>query len=193
MTLLLAALSAQTPAPRAAEPGAWALAQLRVASTPLERFPAAERSAAFSLLKPYLGPLFQGDSSGQLNQAMRSFRGERITLAGNPALVVQPTGSDLCGGTGNCSFWIIDARHRRVVLNADGIQSFALSPTQPGGMPYIITSTHSSSFEQERIRWQFQGSSYRRADCATVDTANETGQPYATPRITPHPCPIEGT
>ncbi len=162
------------------------------ASTPLERFLPAERTVALSLLKPYLGPLVQGESSEELNHMMRYFRAERLTLAGSPALVVQPSGSDFCGSSGNCSFWIVDVRHRRVILNAVGIQSFAVSAHRPGGMPEIITSSHASTYEQERVRWQFQGTSYQRDSCATVDTANDDGQPYPTPRITPHLCSPEG-
>ena len=63
----------------------------RSTSMPLERFPPAERAVVLSLLKPYLGPLFQGESSEQLNHAMRSFRAERIKIfetleRENPAL-----------------------------------------------------------------------------------------------------------
>ncbi|HXS13329.1 MAG TPA: hypothetical protein VN734_11545 [Acidobacteriaceae bacterium] len=192
VTLLLAVLSAQTAAPHRSEPTAWPLTHLHETSTLLERFPPAERSIALSLLKPDLGPLVQGESSQQLNGLMRSFRAERLTLAGNQALAVQPSGNELCGATGNCSFWIVDLRHRHVVLNAVGIQSFAVSAARPGGMPDIITSSHASAYEQERIRWQFQGSSYERESCATVNTANDDGQPYPTPRITAHPCSTEG-
>jgi hypothetical protein len=123
---------------------------------------------------------------------MRSFRAERLSSAGGSALVVQPSGNELCGATGNCSFWIVDLRHRRVVLNAVGIQSFAVTPSRPGGMPEIVTSSHASAYEQELIRWRFQGSSYQRESCATVDMANDDGQPYPTPKVTPHPCPTEG-
>ena len=192
MTLLLATLSAQAAAPRASEPANWELTNLHITSMSLERIPPAERSVVLSLLKPYLGPLFQGDSPGQLNQVMRSFRAERITLAGGPALVIQPSGNELCGATGNCSFWIVDVRKRRIVLNAVGIQSFAVRSARPGTMPQIITSSRASAYEQERIRWQFQGSSYGRASCATIDSASDDGQPYPTPKVTPHPCPNEG-
>lgn len=123
---------------------------------------------------------------------MRTFRAERLTLAGSPALVVQPSGSELCGATGNCSFWIVDLRHRRVVLNAVSIQSFAVSAARTGSMPEIVTSSHASAYEHERIRWQFQGSSYQRESCATVNTATDDGQPYPAPKVASHPCPTEG-
>jgi hypothetical protein len=190
--LLLAIMPAQAAAPHAAEPGAWALTNTRQPSMPLERLPAAERSVVLSLIKPYLGPLVQGESSEELNHMMRSFRAERITSGGASAVVVQPSGSELCAPTGNCSFWIVDLRHRRVVLNAVGIQGFAVSASRPGGMPEIITSSHASAYEQERIRWQFQGASYERQSCATIDTATDDGQPYPTPKVTPHPCSLEG-
>lgn len=192
ITLLLAVLSAQTTGPHASEAGAWPLTPLHETVTPLVKFPPADRSIALSLLKPYLGPLFQGESSEQLKQGMRTFRAERINLAGSPALIVQPSGSELCGATGNCSFWIVDLRHRRVVLNAVGIQSFAVTAARPGAMPEIITSSHASASEQERIRWQFQGSSYQRESCATLNTAGDDGQPYPTPKVTIHPCPTQG-
>lgn len=192
IALLLAAFSTQKAATQATESTAWPLTHLHETSVALERIPPAERSAALSLLKPYLGPMYQGDSTEQLNQAIRSFRAERVTLAGSPALVVQPSGSELCGATGNCSFWIVDLRHRRVVLNAEGIQSYSVSPARPGAMPDIITSSHASATEQELIRWQFLGSSYHRESCATVNSASDDGQPYPTPKITPHPCDTEG-
>lgn len=123
---------------------------------------------------------------------MHSFRAERLTLAGGAALVVQPSGDELCGASGNCSLWVIDLRHRRVVLNAIGIQGFAISPRRQGVMPDIITGSHASATEHDLIRWQFQGSSYRRQDCADVTSADDDGHPYPTPKITEYPCPTEG-
>jgi hypothetical protein len=192
IALLLAAFSAQAAAPRSSAPGDWPLTQLHEASTPLERISPADRSVSLSLLKPYLGPLFQGESSQEMNQAIRSFRAERLTLNGIAALAVQPSGSELCGATGNCSFWIVDLRHRRIVLNAIGVQSFAARSKRPGMMPEIITSSHASAFEHELTLWRVQGSSYRQESCATVDSANDDGQTYPTPKVTPHPCPTEG-
>ena len=192
MTFLVAMLSAQAAASHASQANAWPLVATHEASTSLERLPPPQRSIVLPLLKPYLGPLVQGESSEEINRTMRSFRAERLNLAGSPAVAVQPSGSELCGATGNCSFWVVDLRHRRVVLNAVGVQSFALSPAAAAAMPQIITSSHASSHEQERIRWQFQGSTYQRESCATVDTASDDGQPYPTPKITPHPCDPEG-
>ena len=192
IALLLAVLSAQTAAPHASEASAWPLTPLHQTSTLLEGFPPSQRSVALSLLKPYLGPLFQGESPGELKRVMSTFRAERINLAGSPSLIVQPSGSELCGATGNCAFWIVDLRHRRVVLNAVGIRSFAILPTRSGGMPVIITGGHASAFEEGLTRWHFQGSSYHYNDCATVTSANNDGQPYPTPKIKSYPCDTEG-
>lgn len=127
-----------------------------------------------------------------MNEVIHSFRAERLTLAGSTALVVQPTGNELCGVSGNCSFWIIDLRHRRVLLNAIGIQSYSVSSTRAGGMPDIITASHASALEHELVRWHFQGSSYEREDCATATYASDDGQPHPAPKITSHPCEAEG-
>jgi hypothetical protein len=154
--------------------------------------PPAQRSIVLSLLKPYLGPLVQGESPEEINRMIRSFRAERLTLDGSPAVAVQPSGRELCGATGNCSFWIVDLRHRRVLLNAIGIRTFAVSSTQRGSMPDVITGSHASTYEEEDIRWHFRGSSYERGECATVTSANGDGQPYPTPKIAPHPCDPEG-
>jgi len=190
--LLLAVLSGQTTAPHTAESSAWPLAETHQTSTTIERLPPGQRSVVLPLLKPYLGPLVQGESSEEINRMMGSFRAERLNLASAPGLIVQPTGSELCGASGNCSFWVVDLRHHRVVLNTVGVQSFAISTARATAMPAIITSSHASTYEQERIRWQFQGSSYQQESCATINTATDDGKPYPTPKVTPHPCPIEG-
>ncbi len=192
MTLLVAMLSAQAAATHTSDANAWPLVATHEASASLERLPPAQRSIVLPLLKPYLGPLVQGESSEEINGIMRSFRAERVSLANAPGLVIQPSGRELCGATGNCSFWVVDLRHRRVVLNAVGVQSFAISPAAAAAMPEIITSSRASAYEQERIRWQFQSSSYERESCATINTAADDGQPYPAPRVTPHPCPSEG-
>lgn len=144
------------------------------------------------LLRPELGPLFQGDATSVLDQQIRSFRAERLNLGGSSAVVVQPGGGDLCGATGNCSFWVIDLSHRRVILRADGVQGYAVDPAKPHSVPDIITATHESATEYEKIRWVFLNGRYERQSCATVSYADESGTQLPQPKITPHPCSPEG-
>ena len=176
----------------AAQAVAWPAVRLHETSGGLTRLPPADRAIAQRLLRSQLGPLFQDESVVQINKAIQSFRVERLSLDGTPALAVQPSDGDLCGATGNCSFWIIDLRQRRIVLRSDGVQQFAVVQSSKRGFPDVITSTHDSATESELIRWRFAGASYEPADCATKDYADPIGNPLPQPKITPHPCDPEG-
>ncbi|HTV08731.1 MAG TPA: hypothetical protein VMD97_06795 [Candidatus Aquilonibacter sp.] len=176
----------------AAQAIAWPAVRLHQTTGGFTRLPPAERAIAEHLLRPQLGPLFQGEGASQLNDAIRSFRAERLNLGGTPALAVQPTGENLCGSGGNCSFWIIDLRQRRIVLHAEGVQQFGVEPGSKRGLPNIITRTHESATDGDLIRWRFTNGSYESADCATEDNADADGNPLSQPKITPHPCDPEG-
>lgn len=176
----------------AAQTVAWPAVRLHETTGGFTRLPPAERTIAERLLRPELGPLFQGEGSGQLNNAIQSFRAERLSLGGAPALAVQPNGENLCGATGNCSFWIIDLHRNRIVLRSDGVQQFAVEQTPKHGFPDIITATHDSATESDLIRWHFTGASYEPAECAMRDDADSNGNPLAEPKITAHPCDAEG-
>lgn len=176
----------------AAQVVAWPAIRLHETSGGFMRLPPADRIVAEHLLRPRLGPLFQGEGAGQLDNAIQSFRAERLNLGGTPALAVQPTGENLCGATGNCSFWIIDLHQRRILLSADGVQQFAVDQRSKRGSPDIITATHGSATESDLIRWHFTGASYEPADCATEENADPDGNPLPQPKITTHPCTSEG-
>jgi hypothetical protein len=176
----------------AAQVVAWPAVRLHEASGGMMRLPPADRAIAERLLRSQLGPLFQGEGAEQVNKAIQFFRVERLNLGGTPALAVQATGGNLCGASGNCSFWIIDLRQRRIVLRADAVQQFALAQTSKHGLPDVFTGTHESATEHELIRWQFIGGSYERAACATHDWSDADGNPLPQPKTTPHPCDPEG-
>ena len=176
----------------AAQVVAWPAVRLHETSGGLTRLPPADRAIAQRLLRSQLGPLFQDEGVEQVNKAIQSFRVERLSLGGTPALAIQPSGGDLCGATGNCSFWIIDLHQRRIVLRADGVQQFAVEPGSTRGLPNIITRTHESATEGALVHWRFAGASYEPADCATEDNADADGNPLPQPKITPHPCDPEG-
>lgn len=160
---------------------------------PLSRLPAADRAIVTRLLRPHLGPLFQGQSPQSVAQTLRAFRAEPLRLDGISALAVQPSQlNDLCSPAGNCSFWIIDLPHRRILLDAIAVQSFAADATPPRGMPDILTRTHGSPAESELTRWRFQGGRYLRSDCAALEYADADGTLRKEPGITPHPCNPEG-
>jgi hypothetical protein len=176
----------------AAQAIAWPAVRLHETAGSLMQLPPADRIIAERLLRGQLGPLFQGEGAAQLNNAIKSFRAERLNLGGTPAIAVQPTGENLCGASGNCAFWIIDLHQRRIVLRADGVQEFAVAPTSKHGFPDVTTETHESAFEHEFIRWQLIGGNYEPAACATENDYGPDGKPLPQPKITPHPCDPEG-
>lgn len=186
--LLLSALTAPVTAPV----GGWPLAHLHESATSIARLPPSARLLAHTLLRPQMGPLFQDQSSRTLDKAIDSFRAERLTLGRTPALAVQPTGDELCSPTGNCSFWIIDLQHRRILLRSIAVQTFAIDRISSRGLPDIITGTTNRATETDLIRWHDEGAQYIRQSCATVYYADDDGITYKEPKLTPHPCSLEG-
>ncbi|HZQ44900.1 MAG TPA: hypothetical protein VFA99_16725 [Acidobacteriaceae bacterium] len=176
----------------AAQASDWPVQRMHAPSSSLSRLSQADQAIAVKLLRPELGPLFQGDAISVLDKQIRSFRAERLNLGGSSALAVQPDGGELCGATGNCSFWVIDLSRRRVLLRADGIQGYAVDPAKPRSVPDIVTATHESSTEYEKIHWVFLNGRYERQSCATVDYADRSGAQLPQPKVTPHSCSPEG-
>lgn len=187
MLLLPAALLATT---LTAQTLVWPVQRMHTPSSSLQRLSEAERQTVMKLIRPELGPLFQGDAPAALDQAIRSFRAERINI-GASAVALLPASGELCGTTGNCSFWIVDLTHRRVLLHTDAIQSFAVDVLKPHTMPIIYTNTHNSTAESEMIRWHYIDGRYARDSCATLNNADDSGAPLKESRITPHPCNVD--
>ena len=118
-------------------------------------------------------------------------RAQRVALTphGDSGLVVQGFGSCMCGAVGNCSFWIIGASpHRRVLLEGDGIQTFAFQATQSDGYFDLFLGAHYSAMRTDLERFRFDGTKYRRNGCATIEWADEIDNKLPHPRITPKPC-----
>lgn len=182
-TLLATAAAAQT-AP-------WTSLPTHSPASSLQRLPQTERGTIYKMLRPELGPLFQGDATSIADDAIRSFRAERINLGGRSLVAVQPSGKELCGANGNCSFWIIDPLHRRVLLRAESVQSYAIGSAKPHTIPDVVTATQASATQQERIRWSFLGGQYEPQGCATVDYADDNGATLSQPKIAAHPCSTE--
>jgi hypothetical protein len=166
----------------------WPVERMHAPSSSLQRLPQVERETVMKLIRPELGPLFQGEAPSVADQAMRFFRAEHINLGAASAVALSPGSGELCGTTGNCSFWIVDLTHRRVVLHTDAIQSFAVDAAKPHMVPHVYTSTRNSASESEMIRWHYIDGQYERDSCATLSDTDESGAPLKEPRITSHPC-----
>lgn len=195
-TIITSAVLLLSPAVLAASGAAqsadWTVQRLHAPSSSLARLSQADQAIVLRLLRPELGPLFQGDASSVIDQQIRSFRAQRISLGGVPAVALAPSSGDLCGSNGNCGFWIIDLLHRRVLLRSDAVQSFAVEAGKPHATPNVITRTGSPAGQAELTRWRFSGASYERASCATSTSTDDSGAPLDKPIITPHSCSPEG-
>jgi hypothetical protein len=185
----LTALLLATLTPQAAP---WPLPNLHGARTLLSRLAPSDRATVERLLHPELGPLFQGEPEQSIDKAIASFPTEPLSLAGLRALAVQATGEELCGTTGNCSFWIIDLQRRRILLRAMGVGAYTVDRSASHGTPDIVTSTLESGAGHELIRWRFGAAAYSPQTCATANYADADGHPYKEPQIVPHACSSEG-
>jgi len=166
----------------------WPVQRMHPPSSSLQRLPAVERDLVIKLIRPGLGPLFQGEAPSVLDQAIRSFGAERINLGGVSVVALAPGSGELCGAHGNCSFWIVDLTHRRVVLHTDAVAGFAVDTPKPHAVADVYTSTRNSGNASEMIRWRYVGVHFERDLCATTNDTDESGAPLKEPQITPHPC-----
>ncbi|HEY4010372.1 MAG TPA: hypothetical protein VGM11_09500 [Acidobacteriaceae bacterium] len=175
----------------AAQSTSWALMPVGSPHTSLAHLSPEDRALATRLLRPELGPLFQGESPKVADDAIRSFLAEHIRLGNISAIVLQSTGSDLCSLTGNCALWIIDVTLRRVILRPGPVRGFTIARGTTRGVPDIFTSMHGSATETDRTLWSFNGNRYEAKACARVDFADADGKPYSQPKVTPQPCSPE--
>jgi hypothetical protein len=120
------------------------------------------------------------------------FRARRISLAprGGQGLVVQGSGACMCGAVGNCPFWIIGEGSRPLVLlETEGIQTFAFQKGTSSGRFDLLLGTHSSAMQTDLQRFRFDGDKYALDGCAEVDWDDVSLQLLPKPRVTPGKCP----
>ena len=119
------------------------------------------------------------------------FRVERVVLApnGQQGLLVQGNGNCMCGATGNCPFWLITGKSNpRVILDANGIQTFGFQKSTTADHYDLILGRHDSAMATDLQQFKFDGKRYRRQGCALAEWADEMGNALPKPRITNRPC-----
>jgi hypothetical protein len=105
-----------------------------------------------------------------------------------PALLVQGSAC-MCGATGNCSLWLIDEQvPLKVQLQTIGIQTFGFEKSSTSNRFDIVLGQHSSATESILQRFKFDGTTYKRFDCADAKWADKNGNTLNPPKITPGPC-----
>lgn len=112
-----------------------------------------------------------------------------LTPRGDLGLAVQGFGACMCGAVGNCPFWIVaEGPDPRVLLEANGIQTFGFSKSSASGYFELVLGTHDSALVTDLQRFEFDGTKYRLNGCATIAWADDVGNELRHPVITPGPC-----
>ena len=83
-------------------------------------------------------------------------------------LLVQASDECNCGGTGNCSFWILRERPGGfdTLLKTFLVQIFAVEPSSSHGYKDVITYGHGSATDGELALYQFDCRRYLKTRCA---------------------------
>jgi hypothetical protein len=113
-----------------------------------------------------------------------------LTAKGDSALIVQGEGVCMCGAVGNCPFWLLSqGPNPKLLLKATGIQSFSVQKSRAIGLFDLVLGSHDSAMETYIQKFRFDGTSYQRSGCATIEWDDEGGNRLNPPRITPGRCP----
>jgi hypothetical protein len=116
----------------------------------------------------------------------------RLTTTAEKYLLVQASDRCNCGGTGNCSFWVLrkKAKGFDILLDTDMVQTFALGRHSTQGFRDLRTSSHGSAFQSGLVHYQFDGKEYRAAECAeSLYEVDDGGNVAKKPKITRVNCP----
>lgn len=114
------------------------------------------------LVKQYKGESDSAKLAAETRIALVDLNGD-----GNPEIVAQAVGSDYCGGTGNCWFWVFQKGPSgyRIILERGAAQGFAIQPERTSGYFDLVLTMHGSATEQGLYLYQFKQGRYRRAGC----------------------------
>jgi hypothetical protein len=107
---------------------------------------------------------------------------------------VQASDNCNCGGTGNCSFWILREKPGGfdTLLATDMVQTFSMETSTRNGYKDVMTSAHGSAFYSDLALYQFDGKQYRKTHCAREEyKQREDGSFSDKPTITPTECGTE--
>lgn len=113
-----------------------------------------------------------------------------LTANGDSALIVQGEGVCMCGAVGNCPLWLLSqGSNPRLLLKATGIQSFSIQKSRTIAHFDLVLGSHDSAMETYIQKFHFNGTSYQRSGCATIEWGDESGNRLDPPLITAARCP----
>jgi hypothetical protein len=119
----------------------------------------------------------------------------QASLNGRSAdLLVQASDRCNCGGTGNCSFWVLRLRQNGLesLLATDMVQQFSVEKTRSHCYRDLMTATHGSATLQDLVLYRFDGKQYHASQCARVEYhRREDDSVSDKPTITSEECGTE--
>jgi hypothetical protein len=149
--------------------------------------------------KQYIAKLVLGNDPSKCLSFGNTLQGEigniRIfkteLAAGEQDLLIQASDGCNCGGTGNCSFWILrkNSSGFSTLLATRMVQMFSVEATGMNGHKDVMTSDHGSATSSDLALYQFDGEKYRNTRCAEeIYSEKEDGTISDKPMVTSVKC-----
>ena len=96
----------------------------------------------------------------------------------------------MCSPTGNCPFWLFrKTKHSyKLLLYAEGIQSFTIERTRTNGFRDIVLAMHGSATESQLTLYKYANGAYHDVACYDANWTvleGDTIRELKEPRITP--------
>ena len=130
-----------------------------------------------------------------LAQELDTIRIAHVSLApGERNLLVQASDNCNCGGTGNCSFWILRKKPGGfdTLLATSMVNTFSIERSRSHGYKDVMTYAHGSASYGDLALYQSDGEQYRKTHCAFQEyEQREDGSTSDKPTITPTECAAE--
>ncbi len=134
-------------------------------------------------------------SEDQIRQYEAATRFELVDLDGDaaPEVILQPTGGEYCGATGNCDLVVFKRTPHgyRHLLSGVSAQLVGVESHRTGGYRDLLIAVHDSASKKDVSLYQYRSGSYRQVACWNanwVDMAHGSFNVRKNPIITPHRC-----
>jgi hypothetical protein len=145
---------------------------------------------------PSLNEFFAGMPENKLHDLAADTRVELIDLNGDgtPEVIAQANGLGLCGGTGNCIFWIFQMRPTGIILLLDTLQSEAgfqvitIRPWSTDGFRDIVLGSYGSDTTRNIVWYRYSMGRYRSWKCYSLDRGADKGASLLDPVISEQSC-----
>lgn len=174
-------------APIAAQTRSWFIGDNQPFPHSIMGLPASRQRHILQHLQPTLQQRAE-DFELDPNEAVdlgRSLLFRQINTPSGQITLVQGSGLNSCGGTGNCLVWVL-GRGDRLLLEGQAYK-ITIRRSTHYGFPDIVTSSSWTADGAQFILYRFDGLKYRALTCAT-ERGEFLGKVLPRPRLEYGPC-----